>query len=182
MTPQEEKIIEGIMKKDERILFAFYTANRSPVFKFIHKQISNRETAEELTQDVFLDFIEGLRDFRRESSLKTYLFSIARFKIIDHIKKKKIKKILFSALPKYFVENIVSAFTDTEVERKDLAAQIETAIARLPNDYRIIIRLKYMDGMKVKEIATRMAMSCKATESLLYRARQAFIREFRTAL
>jgi RNA polymerase sigma-70 factor (ECF subfamily) len=170
------------MKKDERILFAFYTANRSSVFKFIHKQIGNRETAEELTQDVFLDFIEGLRDFRRESSLRTYLFSIARFKIIDHIKKKKIKKILFSALPRYFVENIVSAFTDTEAERKDLAAQIETAIAKLPNDYRIIIRLKYMDGMKVKEIATRMAMSCKATESLLYRARQAFIREFRTAL
>lgn len=182
MLASDEKIIEGLMKKDERILLAFYTAYRPQVFRFIHKRIGSRETAEELTQDVFLDFIEGLRDFRRESSLRTFLFSIARFKVIDHIKKKKIKKILFSALPKYFVENIVSAFTDTETQRRDLAEQIETAIRKLPNDYRIIIRLKYVDGMKVKEIASRMAMSCKAAESLLYRARQAFIREFRTAL
>ena len=134
--------------------------------------------AEELTQDSFLDFIEGLRNFRGESSLKTYLFSIARFKVIDHIKKKKIKKILFSALPKSVVENLASVFIDDQIEQKELAQRIERVISSLPNDYHLILRLKYMDGRRVQEIARRFALTFKATESLLYRARQAFIKTY----
>jgi RNA polymerase sigma-70 factor (ECF subfamily) len=49
-----------------------------------------------LTQDTFVDFLEALRDFRYQSSLKTFIFSIAKNKNIDWLRKKKIKKIIFS--------------------------------------------------------------------------------------
>lgn len=182
MPQEEKKIIKGILAKNDRVLFGFYKSHHIAVFRYIHRQISQKEIAEELTQDVFLDFIESLRDFRGESSLKTYLFTIARYKVIDHIKKKKIKKILFSALPKYVVENIVGVFMDDEIERKDLATRIEQAIDALPNEYRVIIRLKYKDGMKIKEIATRLMLSPKAVESALFRARKAFMKAYRCIL
>ena len=51
-------------------------------FSFVRSQISNYQIAEEIAQDVFIDFIEALRDFE-QSSLKTFLFSIARHKIVD---------------------------------------------------------------------------------------------------
>ena len=76
-------------KKDEKALLSFYRAHHASILQFIYKQVGQKDVAEELTQDSFLDFIEGLRNFRGESTLKTYLFSIARFKIIDYIKKKK---------------------------------------------------------------------------------------------
>lgn len=181
MIQPEKEIIAGILKRDEKILLSFYKAHHQPVFRFIFRQIGKEDVAEEMAQDVFIDFIEGLRDFRGDSSLKTYLFSIARFKIIDYIKKKKLKKILFSALPPNIVDNIVSVLVDDEIERSDLANRIDRILNRLPNDYRIVIRLKYMDGRKVKEIANQLMLSFKATESLLFRARQAFMEEFREA-
>jgi len=178
MFVNEEKIVKQIIKKDEKTLLYFYKAHHASVVQFIYKRLRQRDVAEEITQDSFLDFIEGLRDFRGEASLKTYLFSIARFKIIDHIKKKKIKKILFSALPKSIVENMASVFIDDQIEQKELAQKIEKVINLLPNDYHLILRLKYMDGRRVKEIAHRLALTCKATESLLYRARCAFIKAY----
>jgi len=52
----------------------------------------------------------------------------------------------------------------------------------LPNDYQVILRLKYMEGIKIKEIAGILKMNFKATESLLFRARKNFIKIFNNEL
>lgn len=177
---KEKKTVEAILKKDQRVLYRFYRQYHGALFHFLNRQIQSRETCEELVQDVFLEFIEGLRGYRGEASLKTYLFTIARYKAIDYMKKKKLKKVLFSALPAGVVEGLVKIFMDDTIEQKELAAKIERTIGRLPNDYQVILRLKYIDGRRVKEIAARMALPFKATESLLFRARMAFIRTYQS--
>ena len=78
------------------------------------------------------------------------------------------------------VENMASVFIDDQIEQKELAQKIEKVINLLPNDYHLILRLKYIDGRRVQEIARRLALTFKATESLLYRARQAFIKTYST--
>ncbi|MFN6992559.1 MAG: RNA polymerase sigma factor, partial [Fervidobacterium sp.] len=113
--------------------------------------------------DVFLDFIESLRDFRGQCSLKTFLFTIARNKVIDIIRKKKIKKILFSALSPHVVEGLKTIFLDEEIEKKELAAKIKKVFKKLPNDYQLVLRLKYVEGEKVKSIAHKLSLGFKAT-------------------
>jgi len=93
---EEKKLLEKIVNRDEKSLLLVYKKYQPSIFNFVKSQISNYQTAEELTQDIFLDFIEALRDFHFQSSLKTFIFAIARHKIIDQIRKKKIKNILFS--------------------------------------------------------------------------------------
>lgn len=175
----EKKIIQKIIQKDEKALFLIYHTYKEPLFKFIHRQIRDFQKAEEILQDVFLDFIEALRSFRGDSRIKTFLFSIAKNKIIDYIRKKKIKKIFFSTLPSSVVENIATVVFDEELEKKELTAKITQVLSTLPNDYRMVLRLKYIQGEKIKEIAHKLSMNFKATESLLFRARKAFIKVFR---
>ena len=90
---KEKEIVNIIIKKDVKTLLDFYRQYQRPVFNFIFRQTKDQFLSEELTQDVFLEFIEALRDFRYQASLKTFLFSIAKNKTIDWIRKKKIKKI-----------------------------------------------------------------------------------------
>lgn len=180
---QEEKVLlEKIIKKDERALLRLYKKYQPSVFNYVKSQINNYQTAEELTQDIFIDFIEALRDFRFQSSLKTFLFSIARHKIIDQIRKKKIKNILFSKLPSFIVESLKVVFIDEEIDKKELKEKIGKVLDYLPNDYRLILRLKYVEGIKIKEIANKLEMNFKATESLLFRARKSFIKVFNNEL
>jgi RNA polymerase sigma-70 factor (ECF subfamily) len=55
-----------------------------------------------------------------------------------------------------------------------LRSGVETALAKLPGEQRIVLVLRYLDGLSVREIATTISRSEKATESLLSRAREAF--------
>ncbi len=146
LAKEEEKIVKKIIKKDERTLFYFYNQHKKTIFNFINRQIKDRHLSEEITQDVFLDFIEYLRDFRGEASLKTFLFRIARNKVIDYIRKDRIKKILFSNLPLYLVESLKAVLIDEEIEKKELKEKIRKVFEKLPNDYGIILRLKYING------------------------------------
>ena len=61
------------------------------------------------------------------------------------------------------------------LDQKYLEKKIERILKDLPNDYALVIRLKYKEGYKVAEIARKIRLSTKATESLLFRARKAFI-------
>lgn len=176
----DKKIVEAIIKKKIGVFERFYQENFSKVLFFVKKQINDQFQAEEITQEVFIDFLEGLRDFRFQSSLKTYLFSIARYKIIDYLRKKKIKKVLFSALPNYLVEGLKAVFIDDEIEKKELRKKIKKVFKKLPNDYRLVLRLKYLEGKKVKAIAKKISASFKATESLIFRARKAFVKIFQS--
>jgi len=175
---EEKKLLEKIIKKDEKTLFYVYKKYKPVIFNYVKSQINNYQTAEELTQDIFIDFIEALRDFRFQSSLITFLFSIARHKIVDQIRKRKIKNILFSKLPSYIVESLKIVSIDEEIDKKELKEKITTILESLPNDYQLILRLKYIDGIKIKEIADKLRMNFKATESLLFRARKSFIKVF----
>jgi len=175
---KDRELVKKIINRDEKSLISLYKNYRKPLLSFVNRQIKDQYKAEEIIQDTFIDFIEGLRDFHFQSSLKTFIFSIAKNKTIDYMRKKKLKKILFSALPPYFVESLRAVFIDDEIEKKELSAKIKNTLEKLPNDYRFVLRLKYIEGEKVGAISQKLNLRFKATESLLFRARKAFVKLF----
>src|SRR3989339_1907510 len=174
-TNEDKELIERIIRKDERAVHNFYKQYRSQIFGFVYKRIPKKYIAEEITQDIFIQLLEGLRDFRHQCSIKTFIYTIARNKTIDYMRKKKIKRILFSHLPSFVVEGLSQIVMDDELEQKELQQKLEQTMNKLPHDYRLILRLKYMEEQSVKEIARRLVKTFKSTESLLYRARITFI-------
>lgn len=175
----EKTLVKKIMQKDEKVFLSFVKSHEKQLYNYVLRQLHDPEQTEEIVQDVFIDFLEALRNFQFQSSLKTFLFSIAKYKVIDVIRKKKIKKVIFSGLPAHIVEGLSPVNIDDEIEKKELARQIQKVISGLPDDYQIILRLKYMDGVRVKEIARKLSLTFKATESLLFRARKAFVKVFK---
>jgi len=176
---KEKEVVERIIKGNEVAFFHFYESQKKGLTNFINRKISDPQIVEEIVQDVFLDFIESLRDFRYKSSLKTFLYAIAKNKSIDYIRKRKLKSISISHIPIYMIEKFFSVTIDSEIERNETAEKIKHVIDRLPDDYQMVLRLKYLEGEKVHQIAKVLSMNFKAAESLIYRARKAFILEFK---
>jgi RNA polymerase sigma-70 factor (ECF subfamily) len=174
----EVEIVQRMIKKDEKALRIFYNQYYKQVFNFVYQKTKKYHLTEELTQDTFIDFLDALRDFRYQSSLKTFLFSIAKNKTIDFMRKKKIKTLIFSMLPSYVVEGLKVVLMDEEIEKKELTKKIAHVFEKLPNDYRKILRQKYIEEIKVDQIAVDFKLGFKATESLLFRARRAFVKIF----
>ena len=172
---EDRKLVEQIISRNEKALHKLYGKYNKQIIRFIYKRIPNRPVAEEIAQDIFIELLESLRSFRHQCSLKTFIFTIARNKIIDHIRRKKIKKILFSHLPDFVVDGLSHVSLDDELEKKHMQDKLEKTFKALPHDYALILRLKYIEEKSVKEIASKLIRSFKSTESLLYRARREFI-------
>jgi RNA polymerase sigma-70 factor (ECF subfamily) len=148
------------------------------VHGYVAKRISQPAIAEEITQEIFISFLERLRDFRFQSSVKTFIYAIARNKVVDYYRKKKIKSILFSRLPTFVVERLSPVFMEDEIDKQELQQKLSNTFAKLPHDYELVLRLKYIEEQSVKDIAAQLTKTRKSTESLIYRARHAFMQVF----
>lgn len=96
----EKELILGILQGDEKFLRIFYHLYTPRLFTFIKNRTATIEDAEEILQDSLLSSIDALRDFSYKSKLSTFLFSIAKNKVIDYYRKKKDQENIFFPVSK----------------------------------------------------------------------------------
>jgi RNA polymerase sigma-70 factor, ECF subfamily len=156
------------MNESEKIkLFNSIIENYSEyVYNMIYYTILDEEDAKDLTQEVFYKIWKGIDNFRNESSLKTWIFRITQNHLKNYLKSKKIKKIL--SLEFLFEEK------NRDFESKDyyLSERIESLLSRLPEDYRRVLVLFYIDGFNIKEISEILGTKEGTIKSKLHRARE----------
>jgi RNA polymerase sigma-70 factor, ECF subfamily len=145
-----------------------------PLFFYIHKKVDENEDAWDLTQETLISASQSLPLYAGKSSFSAWLYGIARHEVADFYRKKKIKTILFSHMP--FLEELADqAFgPEEEVIEKELKIRIKEVLTNLSEGYSIILRLKYIEGESVGQIAQKLGLSYKTAESRLTRARVAF--------
>ena len=142
--------------------------------KYISQKIDDDGVVEELVNDVMLAAINSDETFEGRCSEFSWLCSIANHKIIDYYRKKKIKTILFSVSP-MFEELADKALTpERDVLKNELKEEIKKTFGEMKQGYRNVLRLKYLEGLKVSEIAKKMNTTIKAIESKLIRAKREF--------
>ncbi len=152
----------------------FYKKYYFSIHSFVRQRIDDEGVAEELTNDIMMAGITSISSFNGKSSEFSWLCSIAKHKIIDYYRKKKIKTILFSACP-VFEEIADKALTpERDVLKNELKEEIKNTLKDLNTGYIKILRLKYIEGLKIRQIAEVLEISAKAVESKLIRAKKKF--------
>jgi len=163
----ETLLVRRIINGNERALNFFYNHFYSPLNSYIGKKIANPEDAEEILQDTFMATLDALRDFSFKSALFTFICSIANHKIIDFYRRKKIKKIVFSQ----FVDIeplLVELFGPEEaLNVQILKEKIKETLEKLSPSYSLILKLKYVQGYSVLEIAKLLSVSFKSRKPAL---------------
>jgi RNA polymerase sigma-70 factor (ECF subfamily) len=142
--------------------------------KFISQKIDDEGVVEEIINDVMLAVINSEKNYLQKCSEFSWVCSIAKHKIIDYYRKKKIKTILFSVSP-IFEEIADKALTpERDVLKNELKDEIKKTLSELKAGYKNLLRLKYIEGKKVTEIAKETKLTVKAVESRLIRAKKQF--------
>jgi len=153
---------------------SFYKKYYLGVKKFVSQKIDDEGIAEELTNDIMMAAMMCQSNFNGKCNEFSWICSIAKHKIIDYYRKKKLKTILFSISPE-FEEIADKALTpERDVLKNELKEEIKKTLAELNKGYKDILRLKYVEGMKINEIAINLKLTGKAVESKLIRAKKKF--------
>lgn len=152
----------------------FYKKYYLGVRSFVAKKIDDEGVVEELTNDVMMAAMDSLDSFNGESSEFSWICSIAKHKVVDYFRKKKLKTILFSVSPAFEEIADKSLSPERDALKNELKEEIKKTFEEVAKGYKKILRLKYIEGWKVSEIAKKSKLSIKAVESRLARARKQF--------
>ena len=169
-----EKLKEGNEEAFRKVLATYQKLVLNCAFKFLR----NKESAEDVTQEVFLEVFESIRSFKGQSRLSTWIYRIAVTKSLNEIKHQKRKK-RFAVLLNLFDESreeerfLASEGSGPEkgIENQERAQILSRALAKLPESQRIAFALSKVEGMSYEEISSLLSVSIPAVESLLHRAK-----------
>lgn len=175
MKVREETIRKAALG-DKRAQGRIFRVYKERVLNFILQRVGRLEDAEEILQETFVSVFEALPFYSGKSSLLTWIGGIAKHEIADFYRKRKIKTLVFSLFPG--LEGFVSEALDPEsvFEREEVRVRVKKVLRILSEGYAQVLRLKYIEGFSVRQIAEKLGETEKAIESRLTRARKAFVK------
>jgi RNA polymerase sigma-70 factor (ECF subfamily) len=152
-------------------LLSLYDGAVVEVHGYLFARCRNRETAEELTAEVFMAAVDSIRRSTVAEVTTAWLIGIARHKLVDHWRRAEREQRRLHAVADD--PTVDKAEVDPwDVQLDVLAAR--DALEQLDAKHRAVLTLRYLDGLGVPEVASVLERSVHATETLLVRARRAF--------
>ena len=176
----EEEFIKKLVDRNQAAFGRLLDAYQQKVFGTCISFIPNKEDAEDVAQEVFLEVFKSISKFKADAKLSTWIYKITTNKCLEFIRKKKAKKrfsfmqtILRGDLPidmtPYFVEINHPGII---LENKEKTALIFKAINALPENQKVIFTLAKIDGKSYQEIVEITGKSLSSVESVLFRAKK----------
>ena len=162
---------------------------RLKILRYLTRLVGEHE-AEDLTQTVLAKVSEGLKNFRGEASLSTWIYRIATNAALDKLRSLSTQREFAVPMPAestsedHFDANEYevsagerSPSVDSVVIRTEMDECIKGFIKNLPGNYRTVIVLSDIEGFKNNEIADILGVSLDTVKIRLHRARQQLKKE-----
>lgn len=169
----EKELVGKILQGDEKAFKKFIDDHKLMVVNTCYAFLHNKEEAEDVAQDVFLQAYESMAKFRFDCKLSTWLYRMAVNRTINLCKsyhKRKVSLTLDDPQlhPDFEAEEIS---VPERMEKEQRVALLHEAIDTLPANQRTALVLNKYEELSYKEIAEVMKLSVSAVESLIFRGK-----------
>lgn len=157
----------GVRTPDAASLAALYDEFLPVVYGYARSRLSEAD-AEDVTAEVYRAAAERLRADPETNLTRNWLLTVARNRIIDLWRHRMRWEQRIEVLRRD-VDASEGAFVNGDTDR------VLDALDRLQPDHRAVLVLRYVDGLRSREIATELGRNARAVDSLLARARRALL-------
>ena len=171
----DAEVIEGFLHSDNDELFAVLVQRyKDRVFRLVVSILGpNAEAeAEDLVQEIFITVYRKLDTFRGDSSFSTWLYRLARNRVIDERRRRSSQAVVAGDRCKVNAELRSTGDRHTEIERSERESPVLRQVERLGEPRRTVVFLHYWMGCDVDEIACLIEIPVGTVKSHLYRARR----------
>jgi RNA polymerase sigma-70 factor (ECF subfamily) len=167
----EEQVVKAAAEGDEQAFSQLYDTYIDSIYRFVYLRVEDRQTAEDITSNVFLRCWEKLDKYQfRGVPFRAWLFRIARNAVIDHYRTRKETAPLEAVINTHD-ESAVSV--STKVSLKIEVEQVMAHMLQLTEDQRNVLTLKVVHGLSTEEVAKTLGKRQGAVRALQMRGLQA---------
>jgi len=163
-------------------IFSFseiFSEHQNSVFSICFRFTGDKQEAEDLCQDIFLQIYKSLPDFKSQSKLSTWIYRIAVNHSLNHVRNRK-KHNSDLRITSENQETIVADphrnhtenRPDKILEEKERGIIVSKAIESLPENQRLVLILQKYEGFSCKEIADIQECTLLSVQSRLHRAKK----------
>lgn len=171
--------IAQVVKGDQEAYTDIVDFYKDKVYQICYRMLGNKHEAEDVAQEAFLRAYLNIHTFKQELKFSSWLYRIATNLCIDRMRKKK---------PDYYLDSEVAGTDgltlysqipsnqrtpDQDVENIELADTIQKEISKLPEKYRSVIVLRYIDELSLNEISDILNMPLGTVKTRIHRGRDA---------
>ncbi|HST64530.1 MAG TPA: RNA polymerase sigma factor [Mycobacteriales bacterium] len=143
-----------------------YRDNVTRLYRTIYAKVGNRADAEDLTAEVFLTALRPLRVSASVGEVRAYLLATARTVLASHW-----RRTLGVQVTTLDDERVETVFGDAPTAASaDAAARADAILGALPDRYRTILRLRFLEGCSVRDTADIMGITVANAKVLQHRA------------
>ncbi len=168
---QEEKLVKAAAEGDEAAFSQLYDTYLDSIYRFVYLRVEDRQTAEDITSNVFLRSWEKLDKYQfRGVPFRAWLFRIARNAVIDHYRTRKETAPLEAVINTHD-ESAISVSTKVSLQIE--AEKVVASMQQLTEDQRNVLTLKVVHGFSTEEVAKTLGKRQGAVRALQMRGLQA---------
>ena len=151
----------------KEILQDIYVKYGQEIYRYFYGLTLDPSLSEDLTSDVFLEAVKSLHTFKKDSNIKTWLFSIAHHIRYHHLRKKKSQVAVIQ-------DSIDFIIDETEIEKnisdRDLFDRIQQILQDMPKRTQEIMNLR-LQGFSYYEISLKFEISENSARVIEFRAK-----------
>jgi RNA polymerase sigma-70 factor (ECF subfamily) len=164
----DQELIESCREGDAEAFRALFEAHKDKVYSIALRYSGDPAAAMDITQDTFLKLMDRIGQFRGEASFDSWLYRLVVNRCMDYRRSQQ------RWLP--IVEDFFDSFRSPQPSqmenllRSEMEQRVQDAVAKLPPEYRMVVVLRYTEGMSYEEIADLLQVSRGTVASRLNRA------------
>ena len=176
----QEEFIKNLRSGNQAAFSLLIDDYQQKVFHTCISFVPNKEDAEDIAQEVFLEVYKSIGKFKGNSKLSTWIYKICTNKCLEFIRKKNAKKrlvfiqrILGNEIP-LDKTNFFTEFNHPGIllEHKEQSETIYLALNTLPESQKTVFTLAKLDGKTYQEIVEITGKSLSSVESIMFRAKK----------
>ena len=180
---EDRRLVKRLLAHDREAFHAFFDGYFPRLYRFARTRLGgDPDTTKEIVHVTLSKAIRNLGAYRGEAALFTWLCTICRNEINDHVQRVARERkhiVLTEDLPdvRAAVDSLAAPETDEPEDsfrRLETTRLIQVALDQLPTQYGNALEWKYVYGFSVEEIASKLGVGLEAAQSLLARAKRAF--------
>ncbi|MBM7663187.1 RNA polymerase sigma-70 factor (ECF subfamily) [Bacillus mesophilus] len=171
--------IKQVKAGDQNAYSEIVEIYKDKVFQLCYRMIGNIHEAEDLAQEAFIRAYINIDSYHMDKKFSTWLYRIATNLSIDRIRKKKPDVFLDAevkgtdGLTMYSQLAAEGNTPEDEVESLELQQTVQEEILKLPDKYRAVIVLKYIEELSLKEISHILDLPISTIKTRMHRGREA---------
>ncbi len=181
-TENHDKLLNDLIQGHSEAFETLITEYQDKVVNTCARFVYNRQDAEDVAQDVFIEVFQSIRKFRGQSKLSTWIYRISVTKSLDFVRKKKRKKRLGKVKSMFGLNSDEeqasidlpdpSPSPQATLETQEQAEILKEAIGGLPENQRTALVLTTYEQLGQADVSLIMGNTVSAVESLIHRAKK----------